>query len=280
MVDSTNSACLKHAAIHVLCSGEPANKVRAANTMFAKWRKGEFDYAFNREITPPETPNRPEKPKLVAPKNVKRRRLGSAQGRTALLHAIAHIEFNAIDLAADMVARFAWDERIAAPERAQFIDDWVTVCADEARHFELIKTRLQDYDADYGDLDAHNGLWEAAISTNKDLAARLAIAPMVLEARGLDVTPSMIEKLTAVGDIKSAEILKIIYQEEIPHVQAGVRWFSYICERENRDGKTYFTNLLAKHYSGVLKPPFNEKARTLAGIPAKFYLEGASQISI
>lgn len=170
-----------------------------------------------------------------------------------------------------MLARYADSPRISDEKRHVFINDWVGVCDDEARHFTMINDRLQDMDSYYGALQAHNGLWQAAVTTSQNLLARLVIAPMVLEARGLDVTPGMIEKLSNVGDKKSAAILGIIYDEEIPHVAAGTRWFMHICKRENLNPKNTFKTLLQTHYKGRLKPPFNTNARTLAGMPNDFY---------
>ncbi|HHL43306.1 MAG TPA: ferritin-like domain-containing protein [Hellea balneolensis] len=259
------------AAIRVLNTGNPADKAERAVALSKGWRAGNFQIGPTPNLDIPDQPARPAQPQLVAPREVKRRRLGSPKGRIALLHAIAHIELNAIDLAADMVARFAADARISNSRRHEFVSDWTGVCADEARHFTLIEQRLADLEARYGDLSAHNGLWEAAIKTRSDLAARLVVAPMVLEARGLDVTPPMIAKLERLGDQKSADILKIIYEEEIPHVRAGARWFEHICTRENRDGRDYFSSLLSTYFNGNLKPPFNEKARTQAQIPPSYY---------
>lgn len=202
---------------------------------------------------------------------MKRRRLGGAPGRIALLHAIAHIELNAIDLAFDMVARFACDPLLAVADRAAFVSDWIGVGEDEARHFILLNNRLSDYDAAYGDLPAHDGLWQAAEATADDWRARLAVAPLVLEARGLDVTPDMIAKLEAVGDSKSAAILGVIYREEIDHVAAGMRWFRYACARSQVEAEYWFKHCVRERFNGALKPPFNKNAREIAGLPVEFY---------
>jgi len=258
-------------AISVLTASAPADKVLAAHDMARQWHSGQANISISSELVVPDEPGRPAKPELVAATDVERKGIGSLEGRRSLLHAIAHIEFNAINLAADMLARYGDSSRISDQCRKGFITDWVKVCDDEARHFTMIADRLDDLDCYYGALQAHNGLWEAAISTSKDLAARLVIAPMVLEARGLDVTPGMIKKLVSVGDKKSADILSIIYEEEIPHVAAGTRWFMHICERENLNPEDTFKSLLQTHYKGRLKPPFNHEARTLAGMPNAFY---------
>ena len=257
-------------ALAVLKAAMPADKVSAAYFLAEDWSK-------SRGIGPKierlsDTPARPSSPKLVPPSEVKRRRLGTPAGRGALLHAVAHIEFNAIDLAADMIARFGHHPDIADTDRSTFIGDWVSVCHDEARHFGLIQTRLSELGMRYGDLPAHNGLWEAAVKTKDNFAARLAIAPMVLEARGLDVTPGMIEKLTSAGDTDSADILKIIYNEEIGHVAIGARWFQKMAQNRSKDPESFFHHLVENYFAGKLKPPFNVQARTLAGLKEGFYL--------
>jgi len=197
---------------------------------------------------------------------VPRRSLGSPAGRVALLHAVAHIEFNAIDLAWDMVARFAGHGIPRA-----FADDWVAVAADEAEHFALLAARLADLGAAYGDLPAHDGIWEAAGKTAHDLLARLAVVPMVLEARGLDVTPAMIARLDLAGDRASADVLRRIYAEEVAHVAAGTRWFAWVCGERGVDPVPTWRRLVPTFCQGVLKPPFNEDARERAGIPRPFY---------
>jgi len=262
---------IKRKAIEVLRAAGPADKIAAAHALAKQWRAGDLEITDTEDLQVPTAPGRPDKPELVNPQDAKRRRIGSIEGRAALLHAIAHIEFNAINLAADMIARYADSERIADDERRAFIDDWVGVCDDEARHFTMINDRLGELESFYGAMPAHNGLWEAAITTSNDLAARLVVAPMVLEARGLDVTPGMIKKLISVGDSKSAEILGIIYEEEIPHVAAGTRWFMHICQRENQNPEETFKSLLGIYYKGTLKPPFNDAARALSGMPIAFY---------
>ncbi len=196
-----------------------------------------------------------------------RRSIGAApKGRIALLHALAHIELNAIDLAWDLIARFSGDRLPRA-----FYDDWVAVADDEARHFALLSRRLADLGAAYGDLPAHDGLWQAAGDTRHDLLARLAVVPLVLEARGLDVTPAMIAKLEAAGDRESAAVLRVVYRDEIGHVAAGKRWFDWACERAGRAPAETWRALVARHFKGTLKPPFNEAARLEAGMAPETY---------
>ncbi len=255
-------------ATDVLCCADPVEK---ANTARAFRRSVLAGHTVS-PIEVPDRPARPERPELVPPHKVAKRGLGSPEGRAALLHAIAHIELNAIDLAADMIARFA-----GAPEvknvRADFVADWSSVCDDEARHFLMIEARLGELGYTYGDFPAHDGLWEAAMSTRHDIGARLAIAPLVLEARGLDVTPGMIRKLDGVGDRASADVLRVIYAEEVAHVECGVRWFHKVADSREMTRDSYFDQLVREHFKGRVKPPFNVDARDRASFPRKYYMQ-------
>lgn len=196
----------------------------------------------------------------------KRRNFGTPAGRIALLHALAHIELNAIDLAWDVIARFASAER-----QREFYDDWVGVAAEEAEHFALLADRLAALGSAYGELPAHDGLWEAAAETSDDLLARLAVVPLVLEARGLDVTPEMILRLERAGDRDSAAILQRVYQDEIGHVAVGARWFERLCREHGLDPQAAFHDRVRRYFKGVLKAPFNRDARDLAGLTAGYY---------
>ncbi len=211
-------------------------------------------------------PGRPLRPELVRPRDVPRRALGSLDGRCALMHAVAHIEFNAINLALDAVCRF--DGLPSA-----FYADWLSVARDEARHFTMLRERLQALGRDYGDFPAHNGLWEAAEKTAHDPLLRMALVPRVLEARGLDVTPGMMHRLREVGDKETLAILEVILREEVRHVAIGTHWFSWLCAQRHLEPVPTFRRLLDEH--GVrLRPPFNLPARYAAGfIDAE--LEGA-----
>ncbi len=263
---------LQAAAADVLETEDPTAKAKAARRCAAAWRAGEL--ALPEPGAPglaPPRPARPSKPELLPPGQVPRRRLGTVAGRFALLHAVAHIEFNAIDLAFDLVARFGGDRRISDAKRYSFVSDWIGVGDDEARHFQMVRGRLNELGGDYGDLPAHDGLWEAAEATAEDLAARLAVAPMVLEARGLDVTPGMMEKLRSVGDADSAAILNVIYTEEVGHVAAGRRWFETVCKAEQQDPQARFHVLVKQYFKGDLKRPFNTEARDRAGVPGDWY---------
>ncbi len=205
-------------------------------------------------------PGRPPRPALIRPRDVPTRGLGSAEGRAALIHAIAHIEFNAINLALDAAWRF---RGLPAP----FTRDWISVAQDEARHFAMLRTRLRDYGHDYGDFPAHNGLWEAAEKTAHDPLERMACVPRVLEARGLDVTPGMIEKLRQARDVATVDVLTIILEEEVRHVAIGTHWFRWLCAQRGLEPLPTFTGLIARHGMGI-RPPFNEPARLAAGFDA------------
>ena len=196
----------------------------------------------------------------------RRRAGGSAAGRVALLHALAHIELNAIDLAWDIIARFASQ---GLPH--EFYDDWVAVAAEEAKHHALVAARLAELGAAYGDLPAHDGLWEAAQETAHDLLARLAVVPLVLEARGLDVTPPMIARLARFGDVESAAVLQVIYDDEIGHVATGLRWFARLCAEHGSEPVATYQQLVRRHFRGALKPPFNRSGRDAAGLAERYY---------
>jgi len=224
---------------------------------------------------PPPHPARPQHPLLRPPREMpKRRAFGSRAGRIALVHALAHIELNAIDLGWDLVARFSAEDLPRA-----FFDDWVGVAAEEAQHFELLAGRLADFGTAYGDLPAHDGLWEAAAATADDILARLAVVPLVLEARGLDVTPEMAARLERIGDIQTAAILWRIYRDEIGHVAIGLRWFEHLCRARRFDPEAAFHEQVRRCFKGQLKPPFNQEARAAAGLPARYYepLAGSGQ---
>ncbi|MCR8723556.1 ferritin-like domain-containing protein [Frigidibacter sp. ROC022] len=216
--------------------------------------------------TPPETPARPDTPELLPPRDMPRRRPGSEAGRIALLHAVAHIELNAIDLHWDIIARFS-DTRMPAG----FHDDWVQAAADESKHFNLMCDCLEALGSHYGALSAHAGLWRAASATKSDIMGRLAVVPMVLEARGLDVTPGMIAAFEAAGADQAVAALKVIYAEEVAHVAYGSKWFNFLCGRADLDPKETFHGLVRKYFHGALKPPFNEEKRADAGLPPDFY---------
>ncbi len=256
---------LTNAAYHVLNTPEADEKVRLTFVYAEQWQKGEISEVGT--TAPPDHPARPQKPELLNPRDMPRRRLGTQAGRTALIHAICHIELNAIDLAWDMVARFTYEDLPKA-----FFEDWVQVAYDEAVHFQLLNDRLKDFNATYGDYPAHNGLWDAAQKTQDDIMARCALVPMLLEPRGLDTTPPTVERLRRLGDEKTANIMARIGTEEIPHVAAGTRWFNYMTEKRGLNPQKTFQTFVRKRFKGVLKAPFNVKARNEAGLTEDYYL--------
>jgi uncharacterized ferritin-like protein (DUF455 family) len=258
-----------HASVAAACRGvllaaEPGEKVRAARAAARAWRRGALSHAFDAAM--PDVPARPRRPELLPPSRMpKRGRGGSERGRIAMLHALAHIEFGAIDLAFDLVGRFG------AGFPRGFVDDWFGVGADEAMHFALLDRRLKALGSAYGDLPAHDGLWEAAAATAHDPLARLAVVPMVLEARGLDVTPAAVARFEAAGDARSAAILGRIYRDEIRHVGAGSKWFRRACESQRIEPVSAWKRLVRRHFKGALKPPFNDSARGQAGLSRDYY---------
>ena len=242
-----------------LDAATPEAKVAATFAAGESFARGEC--TIPSDATPPEPirmPGRPARPRLVAPRDLPKRGFGTDEGRAAFIHAIAHIEFNAIDLAWDAVYRFR-----GLPQK--FYSDWVGVAVDEARHFSLLRERLRQLGHDYGDFDAHNGLWEMAEKTAHDGLARMALVPRVLEARGLDVTPGMIARLQGVGDEATVAILELILREEVAHVAAGSHWFRWYCERAGVEPGPKFRELLGEYARSVLYGPFNLQARSEAG---------------
>jgi uncharacterized ferritin-like protein (DUF455 family) len=258
-------ATVAQAARAILLEADPKAKMRSARAAARAWRHGALGHEF--DVAMPDSPARPERPPLLAPSQMpKRGRGGSERGRVAMLHALAHIEFSAIDLAFDLAGRFGAD---FPPD---FIDDWFSVGADEAMHFALLDRRLRNLGSAYGDLPAHDGLWEAAAATAGDPLARLAVVPMVLEARGLDVTPAAVARFEAAGDTRSAAILGRIYRDEIRHVAAGSKWFRRGCESRRIEPVGTWKRLVGAHFRGALKPPFNDSARDEAGLSRDYYM--------
>lgn len=246
-------------ALHALRVCDPARKCISVARLLEAWRVGGLGiHADDPEPVQIEVPGRPQRPLLVRPQDLPRRGLHTEEGRKALLHAIAHIEFNAINLALDAVYRF----RQLPPE---YISDWLQVAAEEARHFGLLAGRLAELGAGYGDFPAHNGLWEMSLKTDADPMERMALVPRVLEARGLDVTPGMIRRLEAAGDHASVAVLQVIQREEVGHVAIGSRWFRCLAQGRGLDPETTFLNLLEQHMPGGVRPPFALEARMAAG---------------
>ena len=237
---------------------DPALKCELTDLAVAALRSGQLSFASTAEPEPIRVPGRPPRPRLVPPRDLPRRRLGSTLGRATLLHALAHIEFNAINLAWDAVYRFR-----ALPDA--FYADWASVAVEEAYHFRLLCGRLEAVGFAYGDFDAHDGLWEMACKTADDPMVRMALVPRVLEARGLDVTPGIIQRLQQAGDNAAVEVLEIILHDEIGHVEIGTRWFRYLCAQRGLEPEATFAQLLQQYMKGQVKKPFHYQARQQAG---------------
>ncbi|MEJ2644155.1 MAG: ferritin-like domain-containing protein [Gammaproteobacteria bacterium] len=252
------SGSLFEGALSCLRLCEPLTKLNRTRELAEQWRAGRLSLEAAGPPVDIDAPGRPPRPRLVSPRALARRRLNSAGGRAALLHAIAHIEFNAINLAWDAVYRFR-----GMPER--YYDDWVKVASEEAYHFALLRDRLQGMGFEYGDFDAHDGLWQMARRTAHDVLVRMALVPRVLEARGLDVTPGMMERLRAAGDDASADILEVILRDEVGHVAIGSHWFRHLCADRALDSRTTFRQLLEHYMPGRVKGPFHCEARLQAG---------------
>jgi uncharacterized ferritin-like protein (DUF455 family) len=244
-----------------LLTADPRAKAMATRRVARDWRLGRLSFVF---APMPDAPARPMRPELLPPNKMpKRGRGGSDRARVALWHALAHIEFVAIDLALDMAGRFG------AQMGPEFVSDFLSVAADEAMHFALIERHLATMGAAYGDLPAHGGLWEAADKTAHDVAARLAIVPMVLEARGLDVTPATLERVESSGDARGAAILRRILADEIRHVRFGVDHLAHVAAQRGQDADSFWITLVQQYFRGGIKPPFNDSARQDAGLSLK-----------
>lgn len=241
-------------ALAVLLAADPARKAALARALCANGPFGEPEALHE----PEGIPGRPALPELVPPARLKPRSVHTVEGRAALIHALAHIELNAVDLAADIVWRFA-----GLP--TAFYAQWVTVAREEALHFQLLREHLCSMGYDYGSFPAHNALWEMAHRTRHDLLARLALVPRTLEARGLDASPPIRAKLIAAGDHRAGEILDLILRDEIGHVAVGNHWYRWLCRRESVDPESHYETLAQRHRAPRPKGPFNLEARRSAG---------------
>lgn len=253
------------AILQVLETPEPINKVKLVLDIYDRYHNGKL--SLQDIVTPPDYPARPEKPELLPPNQMPSRSKGKKK-KNVLIHAIAHIELNAIDLACDMIVRFGDHD---LPQK--FYEDWLKVAYDEARHFRMLNHYLLDHGSFYGAYPAHNSLWDAAFETRFDLGARLAVVPMVLEARGLDVTPDMIKAFKEQNENDLVDILTEIYNDEITHVHIGVKWFEYVTDKPINQATTLFHDYLKKYFKGRLIPPFNVPGRDQALMPRPFYEE-------
>jgi uncharacterized ferritin-like protein (DUF455 family) len=255
---------LSLAVREALLAAEPKAKIMATRAVRRGWQAGRLAHRF--DVPMPDRPGRPSQPMLVSANQMPKRGRGqSLVNRIAFLHALANIEFNAIDLALDIVGRFG------EGQPRQFVDDWLKVAAEESMHFALLDRRLKALGSHYGALAAHDGLWEASEVTAHDLKARLAIVPLVLEARGLDVSPGTIARFKAAGDDRSAAIMERIYNDEIDHVRTGFRWFSACCDSASESPEGEWQSLVRTYFRGPLKPPFNDSARESAGLTQNYY---------
>jgi uncharacterized ferritin-like protein (DUF455 family) len=248
---------LADAALYCLTICDPEEKIKATQQTVQLWKEGclQINLGANRL---PDVPGRPLRPCLVAPRKLVRRKLSSAVGRAALIHALAHIEFNAINLAWDAVCRFS-----RLPKA--FYGDWIQVALEEAHHFCLLRDHLHLQGYEYGDFPAHDGLWEMASKTAHDPLVRMALVPRVLEARGLDVTPGMIERLRLVGDLQAVNILEVIWRDEIGHVTVGSRWFRYLCQLRGLEPEATFGELVRCYFNSERRGPLNRESRLRAG---------------
>jgi uncharacterized ferritin-like protein (DUF455 family) len=244
-------------ALEILCLSDPLAKACATREMFALLTPGDIDPEVIFD-TPDTLPGRPALPRLVPPKDVPTRSPFTPDGRAALLHAVTHIEFNAINLALDAVWRFAGMPRA-------FYADWLRVADEEALHFTLLREHLVSLGHDYGSFDAHDGLWTMTQRTEHDVTARMALVPRTLEARGLDAAPPMQAKLRRAGDLRAVEILDVILRDEIGHVAIGNHWYRWLCARDGHDPQALYAELTERHQAPRLRPPFNTEARRAAG---------------
>ncbi len=255
--------CLHDAARAVLIEAQVESKLTGLAALVERARLGSLAPSRNIAVRPgPDTPGRPAHPELVPPRELRQRKLGSIEGRAALLHAVAHIEFNAINLALDAAQRFT-----GMP--VAYYADWLSVAVDEARHFQLLTQRLGELGHQYGDFPAHDGLWQMARISADDPLARMALVPRLLEARGLDVTPAMMDRLQSVGDQASADCLALILREEVRHVAIGDYWYRRFCSQIAVCPEQQFLDLLHARAPGALRPPFNQAARLAAGFSAE-----------
>lgn len=244
--------------VQCLLVSAPAEKVALTQALWADWQQGRVDASEVTARAGIASPGRPQKPLLVSPMQVPRRRLGSRVGHAAMIHAITHIEFNAINLALDAAHRFSG-------MLTAYYADWLRVAAEEASHFALLNRHLESLGYAYGDFDAHAGLWEMAQKTTHDPLHRMALVPRVLEARGLDATPAIAHKLQQIGDIRAVEILGIIAHDEIGHVAVGSRWFAFLCTQRGLDPAATFRDLLREYDIPPPRLPINLAARRHSG---------------
>ena len=241
-----------------LTERDPWEKCELVSALSREWQGGALEFDPRIELPEISVAGHPDKPELVNPRDLPQRGPGSVEGRVALIHAITHIEFNAINLALDAVCRFR-------QMPAGYYTEWLNIASEESNHFSLLNNRLNKLDSYYGELSAHNGLWDMAMRTAHDPLHRMAMIPRVMEARGIDVTPGMIKVFLRIGDQETVEILELILREEIGHVKAGSRWFHYLCEQRGIDAETTYLDLVRDYMGSGLHCPMHLQARLDAG---------------
>lgn len=256
-----NSQELRSLSLNCLQLRHPIEKSEQVIALAATYAENAFINSHAAIPEPDDLPGRLSKPHLVEPKNLPKRSIHTQQGHAALIHAVAHIELNAINLALDAIWRFAHMPR-------QYYLDWLRVAGEEAQHFRLLNQHLNTMGYVYGDFDAHDGLWQMTHQTRHDPIARMALVPRLLEARGLDATPPMQARLRNIGDEAGVAILDIILRDEIGHVAIGNRWYRWLCEQAGLDAHQHFKVLAQQYNAPKLRPPFNYPARTQAGFTA------------
>jgi uncharacterized ferritin-like protein (DUF455 family) len=252
-----NPVAIREQALACLLISDPWQKAQATQSLHQQVKEQGFILSPD-SLAVPEIPGRPEKPDLVPPRDLPRRRNNQETGHATLIHAICHIEFNAINLALDALARFA-----DMPDA--YYSYWLQVAFEESTHFEMLNEHLGSMGFQYGDFSAHDGMWEMARKTHHDPLTRMALVPRVLEARGLDVTPKMMDKLKKSGDFRAVEILELILREEVGHVKVGTDWFNYLCEQRGLEPYSTFKQLLETYFNGEIRGPFHTEARLEAG---------------
>ncbi len=246
----------------VLLEKDPAVKCSAVARLLADWQQNRLERSSESVVLPVDDPGRPGQPELVDPRNLKRRSTATEQGRIHLLHALAHIEFCAINIALDAVYRFR-------DMPTQFVGDWLLVASEESRHFNLLEDCLRQRGSFYGEFEAHSGLWDMVCKTRHDVLHRMALVPRVMEARGLDVTPGMIDRFIQVGDTQVVDVLRVIFADEIGHVAIGNTWYQWLCAERGLEPGANFQSLVDDYLGGKLRGPFNWSARLEAGFSEK-----------
>jgi len=255
---------LRQTALELLAISDPQTKIAQVKQLFDQYQKKRIDLDTLSILNSDglTLPGRPQKPELVPPLAVPKRKMDTVEGRLSLLHSLAHIEFNAMNLALDAIWRFS-----DMPE--QYYEDWLKVAKEEAYHFSLIENHLQSNDVAYGDFPAHNSLWEMVERTTDAVIARMALVPRTMEARGLDAVPAIRDRFKQIKDHQVVEILEIILRDEVGHVFIGNQWFNFLCAKENLSPIKVYKDLARQYRAPVLRGPFNLEARKQAGFTAE-----------